>query len=203
MSQCLNRTESPIPIRPKATWSPTHFGKLAKARPAIMGGIGLTNPMVTFKQMLTCILPQIDLNLQATRIKLIQRRVLQQGQDGVHWRHFTQPPANSKLCKPIVFDGIKHIQAAIVSNAVFSSGIRRQPTAEYISNPSQTPLLLRINNKSKPDGFGQLKQKQSQYVGHGWMDIAWAEEYKEVNSEVFEADVSHSVLNAFSTYSIA
>jgi len=96
--------------------------------------------MVTFKQMLTCILPQIDLNLQATRITLIQGRVLQQGQVGVQWRHFTQPPANSKLHKPIVFDGIKHIQAAIVSNMVLSSGIRCQPTAEY--NPSQNPLLL-------------------------------------------------------------
>ena len=118
-----------------------------------MAGLGHTIPMVTFKQMLACILLQVDLNLQAARMRLIQCRVLQQGQDGVQWRHFTQLPANSKHHEPIVFDGIKHIQAAIVSNTVFSIGIRHQPTAEYISNPSQTPLSLWIKNESKPDGY--------------------------------------------------
>lgn len=86
-------------IRPA---SPSRGLDSTTVRPAIMGDLGRTIPMITFEQMLSWILPQVDLNLQATRLNLIQSKVLQQGQDGFHWSHFTHTPANTAHFSPVV-----------------------------------------------------------------------------------------------------
>ena len=183
---------SDTPTRPKANQSSNYFGKLAKARPTVMDNLGSTIPMITFEKMLSHVLPQLDLDFQATWNKLVQGGHLEQEQATYKWSAFPTLPKNAHGTELIVFSKIKAIQDAIVANAVFSSGPRPQ-TAEYASDPASRMESVRIENRGKPDGCGRLQFNQEQYVEPGWMCVAWAEEYKKSDTEINRYDVSYTV----------
>lgn len=183
---------SDTPVRPKANQSSNYFRKLAKARPTVMDNLGSTIPMITFEQMLSHVLPQLDLDFQATMNNLVHAGHLEQVQATYKWSAFPTLLKSMHGTEPIVFAKIKAIQDAIVANAVFSSGPTPQ-TAEYASNPASRMESVRIENGGKPDGYGRLQFNQEQYVDPGWMCVAWAEEYKKSDAEKDRYDVSYSV----------
>lgn len=148
-----------------------------------MDNIGSSIPMITFEQMLSHVLPQLDLDFQATWNSLVQGGHLEQVQGTYKWSAFPIVPKSAHDTEPVVFLKIKAIQDAIVANAVFSSGPRPQ-TAEYVGDAARCWESVRIGNQGKPDGCGRLQSNQEQYVKPGWMCVAWAEEYKEIDEDI-------------------
>ncbi|EDR02424.1 uncharacterized protein LACBIDRAFT_332286 [Laccaria bicolor S238N-H82] len=185
---------SDTPTRPKANQSSNYyFGNLPIARAALMDNLGSTIPMITFEQMLSHVLPQLDLDFQATWNKLVQKGHLEQVQGTYKWSVFPTVPKDVNSTEPIVFLEIKAVQDAIVANAVFASG-RTTQTAEYFTDPARALESVRIGNDGKPDGCGRLQYTAQEYVKPGWMCITWAEEYKKKDAAADEYDNAVKVI---------
>ncbi|KIM42727.1 hypothetical protein M413DRAFT_26731 [Hebeloma cylindrosporum] len=184
---------TPVKINKSAS-AAYQAGRLQPSRQAIMEDLGPRVPEISFEDIVTYYLPQLDVDYDVEKTIAALKAASHLNDQG--WTAFKVVPGESRVHETTTFLPLVNVRTCISEPA---------NTTSYVANGSKSlssMLNERKSTTSKPDGYGLLSphavassMSSDCTINLGpddWFRIAWAEEYKK-KEEKLDDDVQKVV----------
>lgn len=159
-------------------------------------------PIVPLDFMFSNVIPDIGVDVEATRKELEQKGALLAS----GWKDF-----QNDRSQEYGFSGLREVHNQIVSSTVFRDGITRDTTSMMRFRPVFAPVSP-TNARVGPDGCGQFASSHPLHQStalnvEGWFNTTFLEEYEESNAHedfknvrlyVFQSSTVNTSLTCFS-----